>query len=432
MKNQIRLYLFNHRTWVYNLQYIGISILLLIIVTFIDYSTAQWSRNLPQILFTKLDLSKTVLSSIAASLLSIAIFTFSSILSVLTYYSGSITPRAMENFVGKKITMKVLGIFMGGFIYCIASLNFMRSYDETRYVIAGTVGVVYALICVVYMVIFIQQTIRDLQPGNVIADAFEEALEIVKNEVKERDYDNLYENFDRTDFIPIYSSTSGYLEHFDFGAAKSTFQDFEGTFVLTRKNGEFIVKEQEIGRLYLNQNKNQEELEEKIEKIKKLYQIQDTKIVLTNYRYSIEKITEMTLMALSTGINDPTTAVTSIRRLGILLGELASVDTHHHIMHLDKGCIYYTSNTLEEDLYHTIIPIVNSGSHSPQVISALFHGFNVMALKSTRKNLSLLRKMAKEIYESTVPNFLLEIDRIKVREHYEAFEAFAAEKEAQK
>lgn len=102
MRNNFKLYFYNNRTWVYNLQYIVISLILLLVVTYIDHSRASWVYDLPRVLFTKLDLAISVLSSLSTGLLSITIFSFSTILSVLVYYSGNYASTVVENFVKKK------------------------------------------------------------------------------------------------------------------------------------------------------------------------------------------------------------------------------------------------------------------------------------------------------------------------------------------
>lgn len=102
MRNKLKLFFYNYRTWIYNLQYIFVSLILLVIVTHIDHSTAEWVYDFSRVLFTGLDLAKTVLSSLSAGLLSINIFGFSTILSVLVFYSGNFSSQVVENFVGKK------------------------------------------------------------------------------------------------------------------------------------------------------------------------------------------------------------------------------------------------------------------------------------------------------------------------------------------
>ena len=127
---RFKIFYHNHRTWFYNLQYILVSIILMIIVSLIDLCIIPIQPYLPGVLLTKVGLAKSILTTMAGALLTITTFTFSTILSVMSAYASNFTPRAVENFVNMKITMKVLGVFVGGFFYCISMLLFMRDTFE--------------------------------------------------------------------------------------------------------------------------------------------------------------------------------------------------------------------------------------------------------------------------------------------------------------
>ncbi len=418
MRNKLKLFFYNYRTWIYNLQYIFVSLILLVIVTHIDHSTAEWVYNLPRVLFTGLDLAKTVLSSLSAGLLSITIFGFSTILSVLVFYSGNFSSQVVENFVGKKITMKVLGIFMGGFIYCIGSLNFMRSYDEARYVLAGTVGVIYVAFCVVYMIVFIQETIKSVNVINVISDIFEETLPVIEEEVGERDHDYLKDKLNE-EHLSIKSDTSGYFEYFNTSEAIGKLKDFSGTFVVTPITGDFVVEGQEIGEIHIE---NFEEYEELGEDLKKLYHIQDNQISITNYRYGIDKIVQIGIQGLSSGIKDPSTTIHCIRILSILLSKLASVNPNHHIEKLEnEGTIYQASYTFKDDFSFALMPIINLGKEHAQLMSAVFEGFTIMSSKATSINRDLLVELGENIYKETIKDFTFQSDKEVINKNYERF-----------
>lgn len=107
MLNKLKLFLYNHRTWIYTLQYIFVSVLLIALVTFIDNSSFSVRGLVPDFMFTSVELAQTILSTMGGGILTIAIYSFSSILTILTFYSSNFSPQVIENFVGEKITMSL-------------------------------------------------------------------------------------------------------------------------------------------------------------------------------------------------------------------------------------------------------------------------------------------------------------------------------------
>lgn len=103
MLNNAKIFLYNKRTWVYFLQYVLLSLVLLTAVLLVDTSETVDHKYLPEIIFTSAESAQSVLSSLSSALLSIATFTFTTIISVLTFYSSSFTPRVVENFASKKL-----------------------------------------------------------------------------------------------------------------------------------------------------------------------------------------------------------------------------------------------------------------------------------------------------------------------------------------
>ena len=316
---------------------------------------------------------------------------------------------------------------MGGFIYCIGSLNFMRSYDETRYVLAGTIGVIYVFFCIIYLIIFIQETIRSVNVINVISDIFEETIPVIEREVEERDHDSLSKEFEENDqYFSIKSDKTGYFEYLNITSAKEKLKEFPGIFVVNPKTGDFVIEGQEIGRIYLETEEEQEEYKEKCKDILKLFQIQENQISITNYRYGINKIVQIAIMGLSSGIKAPTTTVHCVRKLSILLSKLASVNPNHHIENLDKGGkIYRAANNFKEDFYYTIMPIVNLGKTNALVVISVFEGLTIIASKATMKNKILLKKLGENIYNQTIKNFTFETDIEEITKMYERFEEIA-------
>lgn len=180
MLKNLKIFFYLNKSWIYSLQYILVSIVLVTFVTLIDIKILPLQPFIPSIFFTTVSLAQDVLITLAGALLTITTFTYATIISALILYSNSFTPRVMDNFLNIDVTMKVLGLFMGGFFYCITALAFMRDKLTHELVISGIIAILYSIICVFYFIVFVQKVLYNLQVVNVINNIYEEALPIIQ------------------------------------------------------------------------------------------------------------------------------------------------------------------------------------------------------------------------------------------------------------
>jgi len=128
---------------------------------------------IPSYFRTTVDLAQTILGTLSGALLTMTTVTFSTIMVVLTMYSSQFSPRALQNFLNKSSTQRVLGIFMGGFVYTILSLLFMRKASINHEVISASVGVAIAVICLAF---FIHNVGTSVQVSRLIRELTDDVL----------------------------------------------------------------------------------------------------------------------------------------------------------------------------------------------------------------------------------------------------------------
>lgn len=163
--------------WLYPTIYSLLALCLSIGITLIDKSYSfQLSNIYNSLFYTRLPLAQTVLNIVAGAFITIATFTFSTTMVVLTMYSSQFTPRVVENFLNEKTTMKSFGVFLSGFIYAIASILFMKTNGDGNLVIAASVGVIYVIVGLVYFLIFVQSVSNHIQVSDLTLRLYEEAL----------------------------------------------------------------------------------------------------------------------------------------------------------------------------------------------------------------------------------------------------------------
>ena len=413
MIERIKVWYYSHKTWIYNIQYILYSIILLIFVMMIDLGYYNVRKYIPDLFFTSVSLSKTILSTLAGAQLTITTFTFSTILSVMTNYMSNFSPRTIENFVEEKITMKVLGIFFGGFFYSITALYFMRDFLDDQLVISGFVAVAYAVVSMFYFIIFIQKVIYSSKGDNLISNIYEQTLKVIEKELEDREeYHGIFSE-ENSESINIYPTSNGFLSAIDYTIIASLLSENKFEFIVDARIGDFVNVEKPVAHI---NRLEQVSIEEKImSALGNCFVVKDSKVYQNDYRHGIDKIEEIAVRALSPGINDPTTAIHCIHKITLLLAYLSKTSNNHIVIKTNDNLkISYTSHTFEDDLYYSFNQIIHYGKEDIDVMFAVFEGLETLYYSSNKENKEKVFKISKDIYENILPKPDGEISREKL------------------
>lgn len=407
----------NNRVLLYLLKYIFISIILCALAILIDTRTIPILENIPSIFLTSVDLAKVILGTLAGALLTITTFTFSTIMVVLTMYSSDFSPRVVNNFLTDKVSMKVLGVFVGGFFYCIITLFFMKNSFSDYLVISATIGVVYAIFSIIYFVVFIYRVSSSIQATKLIKRVYDESYEIIEDSLqykREKENINKYEVKAYKNKVEINSKGNGYLQLMNLDSLLKELKNMDSKFIIHSHIGDYITFNQNIGTVY----HNEEEFEESIgEELINKMTLGEERLSFNDYRFSLQKIVDIALRAISPGINDPNTAIHCINILGVLLGKLSEIKENYTVIQDEnsKGVVIYEDFNFSEDLYFTFYQIVHYGKEDISVVVSLFQTLNRISNVSSEKNLKALRDFSDYVYDISISNFNHKFDQDLIR-----------------
>lgn len=393
-----------NRIWLYPLRYILTACLLAIIVILIDTNKAPIDQAyIPKVFFTSVDLAKTLLSTLAGSLLSITTFTFSTTMVVLTMYSSQFSPRVIENFLSEKITLKVLGIFMGGFFYCIISLFFMRESLGESLVVSASIAVIYAVLCLIYFAVFIITVSTYIQAGNLIARLNGEANNVIDNAISYSEKYNPVDDYELGEYVfrkDIFSSKSGYLEVVDYEHLYDDISSFDCIMIVHAHTGDFIVNNQLIVSLYFKKESYEKD---KLEEIDNNFICEDSRNIEYDYLFAIQKVVEVALRAISPGINDPNTAIDCINMLGVLLSKLSGLSSRYIEIskegHLNKIIIPYFD--FSHDLYETFYQLIIYGKNDVSVVLSIYKALENIIRSASPENAEIVKDFVDYVEEKT-------------------------------
>ncbi len=228
-----------------------------------------------------------------------------------------------------RLNKVVLGSYISTYLYCLLILIAVKDDNDYTFIpsISILVAIIAAITNIILLIVFIHQIAISLQADKVISDISDFISKQVETLFPEKMGDvKEEENLDISTTISGYQQRiyikapkSGYLQYIDSQALIKTITKKDSLLELYFRPGRHLVQGVEIGLLYSNDLWEKEELET----IFKQLETGKIKTSQQDLEFSILQMVEIASRALSPGINDPFTAITSIDNLSATMCYLA-------------------------------------------------------------------------------------------------------------
>lgn len=392
--------------WLYPTIYsIGAFILSVVIKILETTYSDEMSLYLSTVFYTKSELAQTVLGIVASAFITIATFTFSTTMVVLTMYSSQFTPRVVENFLNNKVTMKSFGVFLSGFIFAISSLLFTKTSQNENLVISASIGVIYVIVGLVYFLIFIHNVATYVQASHLIQRLQDEARKKIKeyNDFEDKasilSKEEMIEMVKYKYFFDVYAHSDGYIQEINYQKLQKIAQNHNCIICFKKVVGQFISLETKILTIYYEEKNILDEID--IEEINKLILIGNKKTQTQDFSFTIQKIVEIAVKALSPGINDPNTAIHCLNIIGILLRDLSHIEKGYILLKKDDelGHIIYEAYDFEVLLDDAFSQIIFYGQADVSVIVVALKSLRIIKTKASKYNKEIIDNYAKYLIE---------------------------------
>lgn len=292
--------------------------------------------NLPQEGWTRFflvnssDSARSILATISGAMIGVAGTVFSVTLVALTLASSQFGPRLIKNFMYVRLNQIVLGSYIATYLYCLLVLNAIK--DGQGYTFIPSISILFAIVAaianIVLLIIFIHRIAVSIQADKVISDIsdliskrvatlFPEKMEAEPTPTSAFQVEAIISAYQKT--LSLRSPQSGYLQYVDTEASLAIVTSHDSLFQLYHRPGSFLVKGQEMGVLYLNEDWE----EESIQRLLNQFVFGKTKASQQDLEFSIHQMVEIAARALSPGVNDPYTAIACIDNLTATMCYLA-------------------------------------------------------------------------------------------------------------
>jgi uncharacterized membrane protein len=275
--------------------------------------------------------ARAVLSTIAASMITVAGVTFSITIVALTLASQQFGPRLLRHFLRDLGNQIVLGTFVSTFIYCLLVLRTVRGSDDAEFVphLAVTTGVVLAMLSLGVLIFFIHHVATSIQATRIIANVagdLEAAIdrmfpEHIGQESGSADGPRVAANEPGTgpDARAVIASTTGYVQAVDADGLMTLAREHDVVATVHARPGAFVRK----GGVLLTVAAKPGQPDPDDGPFGSVFIIGSDRTGTQDVTFFIDQLVELAVRALSPGINDPATARLCIDRLEQALCDVA-------------------------------------------------------------------------------------------------------------
>jgi len=275
--------------------------------------------------------ARSMLSTIAGSMLTVAGLSFSITIAALTLASSQFGPRLLRNFMRDTGNQLVLGTFIAGYIYCLLVLRTVRGGETNAFVphISVTVGVGMALAGVAVLIYFIHHIAQSIQAAHLIARVSEELDGAIDHlfpdrvghgppgEQRRAEDERRPLDFDHA--VRVVASASGYVQTVDDSRLVALAAAADVVVRLVHRPGDWVMEGSTLAEVCPPGHADSD----LVAAINAVFVLGIQRTETQDVAFPIRQLVEIAVRALSPGINDPHTATMCIDRLGAALCRLS-------------------------------------------------------------------------------------------------------------
>lgn len=317
--------------------------------------------------------TETLAIMIIGAIITIITITFSSILVVMTLYSGQFSPRTLGDFLQRKVPVNVLAYFIGTSIYALIILVLTSRYETYIYPISAIVMMAlfaFGIAIFAYYVQYVSKAIQiNVYMDQLVNDSVSKIEEYKKNIFENSRISLLKdEPFELEDTKDFKTPVSGYFVEINYDKLLKYLME-EDVFIKVSISFNEHIFEDDLAFEYKSSKKSYTFDKEKFEEF---FIIADEPKNHEEYLNKTQKLIEIAVRALSPGINDPVTAIGCINQLGFILMKLSDgFDSLVYKDEEDTPRLKLRTISFEKLLYDHFYQIYLYGHQDLKVLAAM-------------------------------------------------------------
>ena len=326
---------------------VGLAVILGVGLPWLD---ARMGNNLPRWMTENLfgggvEAARTVLVSIAGSLITVTALTFSLTVVTLQLASSQFSPRLLRTFTRDRFVQAILALFLTTFTYALTVLRTVRTAETGHKMFVPqfsvTMAFVLALASVLGLVLFLSHLAQEVRVETMLRNVHGDANETIRRILPERRCPPTGDEalpVPPAETLPLLAGSSGFLTLVDETALLAAAVDADAVLLIDRYPGASVVAGTPIGVGWPRAASSfaldvQDRL---LGCVAKAITTAHERTGVQDVGFGLRQLTDVATKALSPGINDPTTAVHALGHSSALLCELATRDLGSRLLRDDE------------------------------------------------------------------------------------------------
>lgn len=312
---------------------------------------------------------ESILTVLASSLLTVAVFALSTIVSTLASASSATTPRAVPLIVGDRSAQTSISVFIGAFLYAIVGIIGLSAglYSDTGRLLLFVVTLVVVVLVVAALIRWIGQISAIGRVAETI-DRAAAATEAAFRAAGGKGLMGCRENTGPVRGAPIHAQAIGYVQHIDLGQLDALAEEHDLKILITARPGAYAAPDRPLLRV-------EGVLDDDLRAaLAKTCVVGAGRTFEADPRFGLIVLSEIAQKALSPGINDPGTAIRAMGSLVRILAERPKEmgPTTHERVTIDP----LAPEDLVADAFR---PIARDGARHIEVVLRLLSGLRTLA-----------------------------------------------------
>jgi uncharacterized membrane protein len=404
--------------WMTPMIYALLSFIIVFVTLWADLKMNVY-KGMPSFLQVDYGLTKTILSTLTAGILSLTTFTFYGVLGALSTFSSQFSPRILKNFMMNKVTQRTLGIFSGSFIYVLFCLFFINENTAQAYSLIPSAAVLTAMITISTFAIFINHIVNWLQVTNLTEQIKLESVDIIESSLvnelkphKSKQPEDIKMQVPGGKGRKIYAKQSGYLQKTYFHALIRQSAGDNLIIRLDNRIGSFVFRSTPLF-TYWHPSPDFE-IDEAL--YSGLFEIGKNQTEVQDIEFSINKFVEIAIRAL--GNDDPKTATNIIYQIGDLLIHISEMEVFSPYLTDEDGNlrVILKNLTYADYLYRGFASIRHYAKKDAVITGELLSVLNAIAHAIDEKDHEYVWEFTKYTITGFEQGLLYDLDMYRFRD----------------
>ena len=325
----------------------------------------------PRLFATSAEGARAMLSAIATSMMTVAGVVFSITIVALAQASAQYSPRVLRNFMRDRSNQIVFGTFVGIFAYCLVVLRNIAGDWTGAFVptLAVLVGFCLSIIGIGFLIYFIHHIATGIQASEMVAAIAGETIATAhklftqKADENEEEHDLSCAGQEEGGAV-VPAAATGYIQGVALEGLEKLAVESGIHLNLERRIGQFVIRGSPLVRVQPESALNSKTLAA----IQRCFAIDTYRTVDQDPEFGIRQIVDISLKALSPGINDTGTAMTCLDYLSAIFSQLAPLRLEPTGVKHGRGRVRVKSTTFGKLLHDAFSQILENASRHAAVL----------------------------------------------------------------